>query len=182
MQCDGQSAPYADAGVSVSNSTNISFTNCTISNAGGYGLWIFNGSLRVSFVRGSIFGTGAGGVRIGSDGSVNDSNDILTAFNTIANNHITFGGRVNPAGCGILVQQSSFNNISHNLVFDFYCNLNCFCNVSLLFFAHHCNLLDTGISVGWNWEYSDGIHAQGNVIDSNRIDLIGSLDQLSDLG
>lgn len=161
--CDGQSAPFADAGVMLLNSSYIRFVNCTIRHVGGYGLHIGSFSAYNQFINGTITDTGAGGVMIGNIGSslpyLGPASEPHN--NVVVNSYLTLGGRTTPAGCGVLIQRSSYNRIANNFIHDYYY---------------------TGVSVGWDWQYEDGVQSVGNIVLQNRIDKIGDPLQLSDLG
>ena len=156
MTCDGQSGTYTSAGVILKNCHNISFVNVTIKNTGGYGIHISEGSSNIVVKDSLIYGTGAGGIRIGDD-----SASVIPKNISIANNFILNGGGVNPAGCGLLIQRCEETFILHNSI---------------------SNFSYTGISHGWDWQYADGVRTRNNVIAFNRINNIGSLLELSDLG
>lgn len=131
---------------------------CTVENAGGYGLDLGRGCQRWAVV-GNIFqDLGAGGVRVGEPSGTDDPL-ASTHTTAITDNQLLRLGRIFPPAVGILVFRSGTNRIAHNDLRDLYY---------------------TGISVGWNWGYQDN-PCRANVIEFNRVEKIGQ-GMLSDMG
>lgn len=129
--CDGQAASFLEmAAVEVSNSSEISFRDCTVSGVGSYGIWLQAGTTHTSISNCTVTDIGAGGVRIGIS-EPQYPQPIL--FNTLEDSIISKGGRVHEAGQGVLLQRASHNVIQHNEIVDLY---------------------QLGIALGWTWNYS----------------------------
>ena len=129
--CDGQAASFLEmAAVEVSNSSEISFHDCTVSGVGSYGIWLQAGTTYTSISNCTVTDIGAGGVRIGIS-EPQYPQPIL--FNTLQDSIISKGGRVHEAGQGVLLQRASHNVIQHNEIVDLY---------------------QLGVALGWTWNYS----------------------------
>jgi parallel beta-helix repeat protein len=136
------------------------FDGITVSHTGGYGIWVNQGSFNVTICNSHVYDVGAGGVRIGLGlhGVISDPT-MLTTNVTVANSVLEDGGHIYQMGCGVLLQESAMNNLSHNLIHDFYY---------------------TGVSIGWTWGYAP-TSAHHNYVGFNEIYNIGRA-VLSDMG
>jgi hypothetical protein len=145
----GQSASSISTAVTLEHCHGCVFTNCAVTQVGTYALGLEEGCMDCAVRRSELSDLGAGGIRIWHD----------TKRNTVADCVIADGGHRFLCGVGILIGQSSANNIVHNHI-------------------HH--LYYSGISVGWTWGYGPS-NAFGNVIEYNHIHDIGQ-GMLSDMG
>eukprot|EP01084_Bolivina_argentea_P052712 96819_1 len=141
--------------IHIYNSNNILLNSISVQHIGDYGIWIDYNSSFITIKSSLITDIGAGGIRIGRGKplSVLSPNE-RSNNNLIYNNVICNGGFVFAAGNGILLQLSSFNNISHNEV---------------CFFNH------VGISIGWTWDYEPMNNcAHDNIIEWNEVHHLGN--------
>jgi len=137
---------------------NCTLEDCTVEHVGFYGLQFAQGCTGNRVVGCAIDDTGAGSVKI--EGSPRDAPDArYTGRNRVTDNHLRRGGRVFPAGVGVLTRHSFGNAVAHNHVEDFYYS---------------------GVSCGWSWGYADCID-RDNRIEANHIHDIGQ-GLLSDMG
>ncbi len=146
---DVQAAFTVPGALQILDSERVKIDHCQIAHVGGYGVEINGQSKACSITNSKLSDLGAGGVTIGNgpDGCI------------VADNEIVSGGRLFPAGIGILGRLSGNNQIVHNRIRDFFY---------------------TGISVGWDWGFADTA-AKNNLIAFNDISDIGQ-DLLSDMG
>jgi hypothetical protein len=159
---DGYSASQAEApihgAIQASGARDCRFEHCTVRHTGTYGIDLGAGC-RGDVIESCVLSDlGAGGVRIGEPGIPNDA-EAIASHNTIRNTLIASGGRVHPAGIGVIVFQSPDNVVQHNEIVDFYY---------------------TGISSGWTWGYGKAL-ATGNQYLDNYVHQIGQ-GVLSDMG
>ncbi len=146
---DVQAAFEVPGAVQVVDSTAVRFNDCRIEHVGGYGLQIDGSSKSCEINNSTLTDLGAGGVKIENG----------TEATIVADNEISAGGRIYPAGVGVIYRLSGSNSIIHNRIHDFYY---------------------TGISGGWAWSFDDTV-AKENQIAFNDIFDIGQ-DLLSDMG
>ena len=118
------------AAIEVSNSSDISFHDCTVSGVGSYGIWLRPGTTHSSISNCTLTDIGAGGVRIGVS-EPQYPQPIL--YNTVEDTVISKGGRIHEAGQGVLLQRASHSIIQHNEITDLY---------------------QLGVALGWTWDYS----------------------------
>jgi Right handed beta helix region len=154
------------AAVSLTNPNGVVFEQDTISHVGAYGIEFLQtgvaagtSSYLAQFRDGLLTDLGGGGIRIGKRVTSCNTNDKVPQNVYIANNMITGGGRVAPAGYAILVGDAHHVMIEHNEIYDFYNN---------------------GIGVGFNWDYACNL-AHDNVVQFNSLHDLGQ-GVTSDLG
>jgi len=155
---DGQSVSFATAAVHVSAARHVTFERCEIAHAGEHGIWFAEGAQHNTLRQTRVHDLGAGAVRIGEPSSPSQDWQAVE-HNAVDNCFLHNGGNVFPAGCGILLQRASHNEITHNEISDFYY---------------------TGISVGWSWGYADS-SAHHNIVRHNHVHHLG-WGVLSDMG
>ena len=166
----GQGDNAIPAGVTVSNATGVVFESDIVEHTGGYG-FDFQGHgivgavspYLVQFRNGLVTDTGAGGIRVGTQGvctgtSVHTNNNV-PQYVYLGNNLITGGGRIFPAGYGVLVGDAHHVLVEHNEISDFYNN---------------------GVGVGFNWGWQCN-YAHDDVVRFNYIHDLGQ-GVTSDLG
>jgi parallel beta-helix repeat protein len=152
---DSQAAQWLENGaIYLDGANNITFDNCEITHVGEYGLVLKQGCKNNTIRHCEISDTGAGGIVIGEFGSIGDlPNPRISSVshNTTYNCFIHDGGQVFHNGAGIVIAKSSYNNIEHNEVSDYYY---------------------TGISVGMQWRGPPST-SNHNTIKYNHIHHIG---------
>jgi hypothetical protein len=159
---DGYSSPQAEVpirgAIQATAAHDCRFERCAIRHTGTYGVDLGAGCRDNVIDSCMLSDLGAGGVRIGEPAIPADA-QAIASHNTIRNTLIASGGRVHPAGIGVIVFQSPDNVIQHNEIVDFYY---------------------TGISSGWTWGYGKAL-ASGNQYLDNYVHQIGQ-GVLSDMG
>ncbi|XP_065836538.1 uncharacterized protein [Oscarella lobularis] len=160
-RCDDQSASFlTTATINLQCARYWTLDGVTLAHTGGYALWINGGSSYVTVNNSHVYDSAAGGIRVAQavHGVVSDANQMTSQI-TITNSILEDGGHFYQMGCGILLQESGNNTLTHNLIHDF-------------------NY--TGISIGWTWGYAD-TSTYSNYLGFNEIYNIGK-GVLSDMG
>ena len=152
-----QAAADQPGAVHAENARRIRLENCAIAHTGAYGAVFTRGCERCDVVGCELFDLGAGGVRIG-DFWEKTRKPVISRDCTVEDCLMEGGGRVDPAGVGVLVGHGAGTRIAHNTIHDLYYS---------------------GVSVGWNWAIVET--ARDNVIEWNHIYDIGK-NVLADMG
>ncbi|MBS7262486.1 MAG: right-handed parallel beta-helix repeat-containing protein [Eubacteriales bacterium] len=155
---DDQSVACARGAVDLIYARSCTFDHCRIFDVGLHAVSVGVGCSDIRVENCLIHDTGAGGVRIFGGDARSPEHD-RTHHCLIRGNRILRGGRRYAAGCGVLICNSAWNEVSDNEI------------------AH----LDyTGVSVGWSWGYNPS-STHHNLIRRNHIHHIGQ-GLLSDMG
>ena len=141
-------------------SRHIRVEGCVIRNTGTYGVAFALGCRDCTITDSGFCDLGAGGVLIGpADWAYNDTPSAYSYNCTVTNNMIASGGRVHPAGVGVLIGHAATNRVTRNTICDFYYS---------------------PISVGWRWILGPS-PSHANEISWNQIFSYGQ-GRLSDMG
>jgi hypothetical protein len=154
----GQAANDFPAAIEAVGARQCTIEGCEIAHLGTYGVWLRFGSQDNRIVRNDIHDLGAGGVRLGEE--IDPKTEPETARrNTVDNNFIHDGGKIDQGAVGVWIGRTSYNQVSHNEI---------------------CDLYYTGVSVGWSWGYAP-TSAHHNIVEFNHIHDIGK-GVLGDMG
>ncbi len=158
----GNSFPQAEvnlsAAISGSGARDCSLEACVVAGSGEYAVEFGEGCKRNRVVDCVLTDMAAGGVKIGTTGYSEDD-EVVASHNVVRNCRIGPGGRMHPAGIGVWLGHSCYNEIDHNDIFDFYY---------------------TGVSTGWSWGYGPS-NCNHNTVSNNHIWQLGQR-VLSDMG
>jgi hypothetical protein len=137
---------------------NCSVEDCRVERVGFYGADLREGCTAVRIVGCTFRDLGAGGVKM-DGGGPESAVARRTGRNRVTDNVITAGGRVFTSAMGVVSMFSDANVIAHNEISD---------------------LFQTGISVGWRWDYDEQV-ARDIQVEKNHIFNLGQ-GVLSDMG
>ena len=137
-----QAAVHVPAAFEAVSAEHCSVEECSFSQLGGYAISFGHATRSNRITENTIFDVGAGGIKLG-DTRLASRTRGRSADNLISDNHIHHIGQFYQGAIGILVLQSSRNQIVHNNI-------------------HHTYY--TAISVGWTWGY------EPNQCSANRIE------------
>lgn len=141
-----QAAINVPGALSAVGARNCAIEDCEIFSIGSYAIEFGRGCSNNRIAGNHIHDMGAGGVKLGET-TYTTEKSLLTRNNDICDNRIHDGGKVMLGAVGILICQSGGNRIAHNEVYD---------------------LFYTGISLGWNWEFSPNNHSD-NIVEYNHL-------------
>ncbi len=141
-----QAAVHVPAAFEAVGAEHCSVEQCSFSQLGGYAISFGRATKSNRITGNTISDVGAGGIKLG-DTRLAPSPRERSADNLVSDNHIHHIGQVYQGAIGILVLQSSRNQIVHNHI-------------------HHTYY--TAISVGWTWGYEPN-QCSGNRIEYNSL-------------
>jgi parallel beta-helix repeat protein len=141
-----QAAVHVPAAFEAVGAEHCSVEECSFSQLGGYGISFGRAARSNRITANTISDVGAGGIKLG-DTRLAPTPREKSEDNLVSDNHIHHIGQVYQGAIGILVLQSSNNQIVHNHI-------------------HHTYY--TGISVGWTWGYEPN-QCSGNRIEYNSL-------------
>ena len=158
---DIQSLCGGPGAITFEKATRCGLCGCALHGVGVYAVEILQGSSHIRIEENHIYDISAGGIRIeGGSASLIENDGGLAVHDCILRkNHIHTIGKRYYAGCGILLMDGSFCEISENEIHD---------------------TEYSGISVGWVWGYAESA-TYACTITKNHIYDIGK-GNLSDLG
>ncbi len=140
------------------------FEGSRVTHVGTYGISLGASCLDNTIIGCELGDLGGGGVQIGLKTLVEEKG-LITARNTLTDNHIHDGGRIFHSAIGVWIGQSPENRLINNHIHDFYYS---------------------ALSIGWTWGYGPSL-AGRNLVEGNHIHHIGVLSSgdgpiLSDMG
>ena len=145
-----QAAIGVPAAVSAAAANHCSFDHCTFAHIGSYALELGRACKSNQITHCDFFDLGAGGLKIGET-AIPEKMAEVSAGNVVSDCRIYDGGKMFHSAIGVWVGQSPANEITHNLIHDFYY---------------------TGISIGWTWGYGPSC-ASNNLVQFNHVHHIG---------
>ena len=146
--CGGQSCYEATtAAFHATFAAGCALAGVEVVGAGSYAVWWDEGSVFCSITGSWLHDLGMGGVRVGNTENVGSYDAEPTRNVTVSDNTIEDGGKVVPAGTGVLAQESVGTVIVHNHI-------------------HH--LKYTGVTTGWTWGYAKDA-SDGHTVGWNHI-------------
>lgn len=154
----GQSAVHVPGIILAEKACDCTIRHCTVEQCAWYGIQLSMGCRRFRILGCEFRELGAGGLRIGGSGDVEDFSNITSAV-IAEDNHIHDCGKVFHAACGILLTHARNCLLAHNHIHDLYY---------------------TGISCGWNWGFAPNVSCENRIIGNHIHDLGKGL--LSDMG
>ena len=155
---DPQAAIGVGAAIEVDGARHLTLDQCSVSQTGGYGVWLRR-SVADSRIAGSDFhDLGGGGVQIGVARAA-PTDGQATARNTVQNNRISDTGQVFPGAVGIWIGQAYDATVSNNFIHD---------------------TSYTGISVGWTWGFGPAASGRHTISNNLLVNIGGA--RLSDQG
>ncbi len=156
---DGQAAwTLTKPAIMADGTQYVDLVDCEVAHVGEYAIHFNRGCAHNRIVNCHAHDLGAGGIGIGTtdkDARPYDASE----YNLVENCLIHDGGRIFPAGVGVLVGRANYTTVSHNEIF---------------------NLGYTGVSVGWKWGIEKVSTSHHNTIEYNHIYKIGD-GRLSDM-
>jgi hypothetical protein len=144
--------------IDMRDAKHTAMVECTIEHVGFYGIGFRAGCRGNRIDRCTLRDLGAGGITFVGPKVVHPR-ERWVRDNHVTDCEITAGGRVFPAGVGVLVRHARDTTISHNEIHDLYYS---------------------GISVGWTWGFAESVERDNTVV-GNHIHDIGQ-GRLSDMG
>jgi len=155
---DKQGSFDVGAAVEAVGADSITIEKSTFQELGGYAVEFGKGCHANRIIRNEMRDLGAGGVKIGEP-KVPNSLFETSSDNLVSDNRIHDIGNVYPGTVAIWVGQSGSNTIAHNEIYNTY---------------------QTGIAVGWTWDFLPTA-ATDNIVEFNNIHDIGR-GMLGDMG
>lgn len=137
---------------------NCSVEDCRIAHIGFYGIDLREGCTGFRLIGNTITDMGAGGIKT-DGGGPQSAVHRRNGKHRITDNTIQAGGRVFTSAMGVISMFSDMNIIAHNHISDLY---------------------QSGISIGWRWDYEEQV-ARDHLVEKNLVHTLGQ-GVLSDMG